>query len=673
MASKNLGWAALAMAVLGTAAALIWHRVPTSTNALAGSGPSAQQREHPSAPLPGRGEFAGAERCSECHGRNHERWQNDWHAKALSKAEPGAVLGSWSNVHYKGSSSEAWMLRRGTQYVVRTRDSAGETGEHEVAWVIGGKRMQDPLTILPDGRWQVLPVYFHVTGGGAWVDYNEAKQGPVTPDHPFFWTNFRRTANRECLDCHVTGLDVRYDRTTHAWSTTFTDAGVACESCHGPGARHAETKDPQDIVQPRKLSPERGLALCAQCHSPRKPLFPLLDAAHRFRPGERYEDRYEVLVVTNSGPERSGEFFADGRPKSSSFEYAALLQSRCYRQGGATCLSCHTAPHVEHGENELKAQAGDKTPVFDQSCRACHARLFEDVAEHSHHRSREAQSCVACHMPRVVPGVLDLFADHALDVPVPQNTTRHGVPNACNQCHAKETPAAMTVALQRLWPEAERRQARRLRLADALDERPNASTEPALAAVVADTQEAPSLRGAAALLLAFQFPQTASQALLPLLGDPSDVVRSKAAVALGLCGARSAALSLTPLLRDPALSVRQAAALTLAGFQQPEGEHALRDLAGGSDSRWLPQPHLTLALVEERRGAWDAAETELTKALELQPYNSAALISLADLQARKQRWADVQATLHEALRFDPQSVPARSRLEFLAAHATKNP
>ena len=117
-------------------------------------------------------------------------------------------------------------------YVVRTRDRDGALGDYRVSWVIGGKRMQDPLTIFPDGRWQVLPVYYHVTGK-RWVDYNEEKQGRVGPEHPFFWTNFRRNANHECLDCHTTGLDVRYDAASHAWSTHFADAGVACEDCHG--------------------------------------------------------------------------------------------------------------------------------------------------------------------------------------------------------------------------------------------------------------------------------------------------------------------------------------------------------------------------------------------------------------------------------------------------------
>src|SRR5947208_45462 len=83
----------------------------------------------------------------------------------------------------------------------------GALADFPVDWVIGGKRMQDDVTVFPDGRWQVLPVYFHTTKH-EWVDYTESKQGALTPDHPFYWTNARRMANHECLDCHTTNLAV---------------------------------------------------------------------------------------------------------------------------------------------------------------------------------------------------------------------------------------------------------------------------------------------------------------------------------------------------------------------------------------------------------------------------------------------------------------------------------
>lgn len=613
--------------------------------------------------LPSRNAYAGSQRCQECHEKNHARWSREWHSKALAPAVAGFVAGEFGGVHYKGASSEAWMRRDGGRYVVRTRDRDGRLGDHDVAWVIGGKRMQDPVTILPDGRWQVLPVYFHVTTK-EWVDYNEAKQGVVTPDHPFFWTNFRRTANRECLDCHVTGLDVRYDRQTHRWTTSFTEAGVACESCHGPGARHAETKSAADIVHPRRVGAERGLAICAQCHGPREPLFPILDSRHRFRPGDRYEDRYDVFVVTD-GRERSADFFADGRPKSSSFEYQALLQSQCHLKGHATCLTCHTAPHADHGPDDLEpARAGSALDAGDATCRSCHGPVVAAGEAHTHHRGQEAMRCLACHMPRIIPGVLDLFADHSIDVPVPENTSRHGVPNACNACHVKDTPEAMAQAIRTWWPHASERQQRRLRIADAFDEATAGQSQAALEAVMADASEAPSLRGAAALLLAGRFPGAASSALRPLLRSPAALLRARGATGLALARSSDEAPALIPLLHDPNLQVRKSAAVALESLGSADGEAVLRALADDPATEGLVEPHVELGLAAARRGQWAAAEAELTRSLVLRPYNSAALVALADVQARLGKWERVRADVEEALRFDPQNAAALRRFEF---------
>lgn len=415
--------------------------------------------------LPSRDAYAGADRCAECHEKNHAKWEQDWHARALSKAEARYVVGRFDGTHYRGKSSEAWMRRGGEKFVMKTAASTGGPRDFPVEWVIGGKRMQDAVTTFPDGRWQVLPVYYHVTNH-EWVDYNEKKQGVVSKDHPFFWSNFRRTANHECLNCHVTGLDVRYDRASHSWKTNFSDAGVACESCHGPGARHSETKAKADIVRANNLDRERSLALCGQCHGPREPIYPYLDPKGHFRPGDKYEEKFQPLVIVD-GLQRSGEYFADGRPSSSSFEYQALLQSKCYMQGNATCITCHTSPHAEHVANELKPAASPG----DATCRNCHANVFAAGAQHTHHKTPQAQSCVACHMPPVVTGVLDRFADHTLDVPNPRNTIAHDAPNACNVCHANQSPQQMASAIATWWPNAAKRQARRNLLADAIDEK----------------------------------------------------------------------------------------------------------------------------------------------------------------------------------------------------------
>lgn len=615
--------------------------------------------EEDDALLPSRDAYVGSERCGECHEQKLERWKHDWHSRALASASTSTVVGNFASAHYAGKSNEAWMSTHASTYLMRTRNRQGALSDYAVSWVIGGKRMQDAVTVMPDGRWQVLPVYYHVTGGGAWVDYNEKKQGVVGPDHPFFWTNFRRTANHECLECHTTGLDVRYDRATAKWSTEFADAGVACESCHGPGARHAETEAKSDIVHPRKIGAERSLDLCGSCHGPRDPLYPSLDAQHRFRPGEKYEDHFNPLVIVD-GASRSGEYFADGRPSSSSFEYQALLQSRCHIQGGASCLSCHTAPHESHNGPELKPSV--RMQAGDASCRSCHETIFAAKEAHTKHRSAAAQSCVACHMPPTLSGVLDHFADHSIDVPNPRNTEQHGVPNACNVCHANEPPRVTAQHLAAMWPKAAARQQRRNRLADAIDEKTAANSASALLEVLYDRSEAPTLRGAAALLLAQRFPERAASSIPPLLDERNVIARARFLEALGFARAVDAREVVAAHLNDAEIQVQQAAAVTLASFGDARGFAQLQRLAGEAGTSSLVRPHLMLAGRAMREARFDDAVRELQAVVQHMPYYSDGLVMLADAEVRRGNRAAAIDDLREALRFTPDHQGARERL-----------
>jgi hypothetical protein len=607
--------------------------------------------------LPSRNAYAGPASCKECHESDFERWSHDWHARALAPASPRNVAGDFGSRHFRGESSEAWMSRKGETFVMRTRNREGQLADYPVAWVIGGKRMQDSITVMPDGRWQVLPVYFHVTGGGAWVDYNEAKQGHVSPDHPYFWTNFRRTANKECLECHATGIDVRYDRAAHTWSTELTDPGVACEACHGPGARHAETKEKRDIVRADHIVKELSLAICARCHGPRDPLFPLLDARDQFRPGQRYDDRYQALVITD-GTERSGEYFADGRPSSSTFETQALLQSRCYRIGGVTCLTCHTSPHsASQSDDELKPGARDG------SCRTCHAAIAAQGVAHTHHKNA---SCLDCHMPKVLSGVLDKFADHSIDVPNIRNTIAHGVPNACGACHRDKSAGALAASIDSWWPDARTRNERRTRLADAIDEKTAAASLPALSAVVRDSSEAPTLRGAAAVILGQRFPAAAADVIAPLLHDGNDVARARFVEALGYANARSSADAVAALIDDRSIRVRQNAALVLASFGDSRAPAALAKLTGDPATTHLVRPHILRGIGAANRGEFDAAISELEFALNDAPYATDALVLLADIYARRGDIPHAKSLLEEALRFDPSHRGAKARIDAMS-------
>jgi hypothetical protein len=585
--------------------------------------------------------YVGSAKCAECHAKEATAWSHSWHARALAPATPAAVAGNFRDAHFAGASSEAWMKRTGATSVMRAHGADGALADYRVDWVIGGKRMQDNVTVFPDGRWQVLPVYFHVTQH-AWVDYTEAKQGALIPEHPFYWTNVQRMANHACLDCHVTDLRVRYDAAARRWTTEFVDGNVACEACHGPGGHHAETQDAADIVHPAH-DRAAGLAACARCHGPRNPLFPMFDVEHRYRPGDAYDELYDPIVVG-----AASDFFADGRPSTSSFEYQAVIQSACFRKGNATCVTCHTAPHdPAHRPAELRADP-------DASCKTCHAELARAGVAHTHHApGGKPVRCIDCHMPPVVSGVLDAFADHAIDVPVPANTTRHGVPSACGVCHADRPAEALAAWTAAQWPDSARRAARRLRLADAFDESTAKASAHPLEAVIGDADEAPTLRGAAALALARRFGAAAAPAIRPLLVNRDLLLRAKACEALGRARATVAGDAVTARLADPSLRVQLAAALALYDMRDPRGEPALARLAAAPASADLMVPHLELGNAAARRGDLATARRELTRVVELAPYFVDALVTLASFAAQQGDLAEARARVAQALALEP--------------------
>jgi uncharacterized membrane protein YgcG len=618
----------------------------------AASAAARSDRPGPEAARPPRPVFVGSQRCAECHAAERAHWQKGWHAKALAKATPRSVVGRFTNVTFAGTSSQALMRRDAKGgFVMRTRGQGREAEDHSVEWVVGGRHMQDNLTVFPDGRWQILPVYFHVTSR-QWVDYTEAKQGPLDPTHPFYWTNVRRLVQHECLDCHVTGMEVGYDEGRGQWTTSFADAGVACEACHGPGARHAETSALEDIFQPKQASAELGMAVCASCHGPRTPLYPLLDGRHRYQPGQRYEDSYDPIVVVIGG-KMSGDFFADGRPKTSSFEYQGLLQSACYRKGGATCLTCHVPPHEAKHASELAVADPDA------SCRGCHQEIARAGAAHTHHRDKAASRCVSCHMPEVLSGVLDTFADHAIDVPSLRNEEKHRVPSACSVCHGDKAGAraiarpALLAKADEWWPQLGAREARRLRLADAFDEATAPASGGPLTAVASDAAEAPSLRGAALMVLAMRFGASAAPAILPGLADADPLVRAKACEALGGARVKSAAEALARRLGDDSLRVRLAATQALAAIGDPRAEAAMRKLADDPATSDLLAPRMWLGAQLARRGELDVARRYLEGAVELSPYHAEALWYLAEVVGRQGDAAAARRLVERALVLEP--------------------
>ena len=484
----------------------------------------------------------------------------------------------------QGDFRRGRIVLRGQAFTLSERDGAfyvsdsyltGHIQEHRVDYTLGNRRIQHYLTKLADGRIIVLPPSWDVVRK-QWfhnLDIDDPDQAPGVQVQ--IW-------NKHCYSCHVSQEEKNFDRRTGEYKTTWLDFGTNCERCHGAGLAHVEHQrsgQPAatgDIVVQTRLDPWRNTQVCAQCHSLRDIY------ANGYEAGANYFDYFlpvlEFAYPSNGDP----AYFADGRTRRFSNDTLGLWQSECFLQGGATCVNCHREPH----DTDI-----DKNPQLradrNRLCTGCHSNLARDkeqaVAKHTHHAPGSAgRSCVECHMPRTVTSIKAQIRDHSISIPVPENTIRHGIPNACNACH-KDRDAAWTLKQMTSWYGESSRE-KWIRRADAfsLARKGDPRATPLLLAILANPQEGPIARAnAAGHLGRFSFDPEVFKALTNAIGDAHPLVRAIAAINLRP-GPADRAAAMEPLdraLGDPAAIVRIGAVATLVSL-------GVRDLPGEQDEQF---------------------------------------------------------------------------------------
>jgi predicted CXXCH cytochrome family protein len=180
----------------------------------------------------------------------------------------------------------------------------------------------------------------------------------------------------------------------------FTQNGVSCERCHGPGAVHAgggRIVDPvivnpvivnPAIINPAKLPAARRDEVCMQCHLEGK--VAIERAGHHvyeYRPGENLSDYIRYFVLAGSQGSSLDTASLGTASLSAVSQVEALAQSQCKKKSGdaMSCTSCHD-PHQSPPAQEAAA-------YYRTKCLACHGAAFANK-HHSDH-----PDCVGCHMP----------------------------------------------------------------------------------------------------------------------------------------------------------------------------------------------------------------------------------------------------------------------------------
>lgn len=507
--------------------------------------------------------------------------------------------------------------------------------ELPIDYVMGsGNHVRTYLHREQDGTLIELPMAWYAEDGGHWgMNPGFDNAHPMT----------RRVIAYECMFCH--NAYPRIPPTAHrdlSASPVYAvplPEGIDCQRCHGPGAAHVKAAQTTGIslqeirariVNPVRLSNDRQMEVCEQCH---------LETTSTLLPDRiRHYDQEPFGYKANEPLAKFISYYSRDPEKGSTgnFEIASapyrLRQSQCFlkSQGALTCESCHN-PHDLH-------KGSESADYYANVCMKCHAaNLPAKIALHQHPASTD---CVSCHMPkrRTEDVVHVVMTDHLIQ-------RRPG--------SAKELMAPLPEVLD-TSATAYRGPVKRYRL-----DHEGAATSDALYDAAVQVIDGSNLgEGIPALseLIRTQHPSQPNFSI-----ELGDAMRHNGDLS-GTIDAYRQALALDPL--SSRAQRRLGVALGSAG-QTEQALAALRaaiDREPGNYLLWYERSQ-----VESKSGDYAKAVDDLRKTIELKPDFAEAQNNLGSLLAQGKYLHGAEAALRTALTINPYDSGTRANLGRLLA------
>ncbi len=321
-------------------------------------------------------EFAGSEKCSSCHAAEYKTWKDSMHARMIR------------------TPKEALLKDAGDNWAKDAKGNAGPTKGN----ISGAAAKMDDVVYVVGSKWkQRYLVKNPATGNLQFMDkqWNRVHKQ---------WEPYgqRNDWETQCATCHATGYRITaYDPANpQAQKVSMSEHNTGCESCHGPGAKHASSAQKQDIFNPKNASNEQSSLVCGYCHV-RKENYnfktaqgnPREDQPHpvigdTFKAGQDdwrkwYPEKMLIPGVLPNQPltqnypktDLNDAFFLDDKAKAwNSFDarkhheqYQEHLQSSHSKNNVLSCSDCHS-PHAVKGKAEIKAA---------ETCKNCHGTTYD--------------------------------------------------------------------------------------------------------------------------------------------------------------------------------------------------------------------------------------------------------------------------------------------------------
>ncbi len=392
--------------------------------------------------------YVTSEVCKDCHADNYLSWKQQTLHPIMFRpvGSPADIQGDFD-----------------------TANPVVNFNKEDIEFVVGN-RWEQVYARLIDGEYYPFTAKWLITTQ-KWVPYKV--------------DSWRETPlSTKCNGCHTTGFNPE--------TYEFSEYGIGCEACHGPGSQHVETRrmTKESLCLPCHVgdqpNPDKDIILsyknsvCGQCHSRGQQVqdnehmqtsfnFPL-----NYTPGDDLPADYQPM--TREKDKKGKHWWGIGLSKNRHQEFAdfsvsnhnralELLKAKHTGERGElkdACLHCHSADYrlapTERKPTLETAQMGlscvvchephgkDRQPGSSQigphRCGLCHADSISISAAETGRPHMpcppSAASCADCHMPYIVKsGGGFPIRSHAFSIVPPHATKEIGIPSSCQNggCH----------------------------------------------------------------------------------------------------------------------------------------------------------------------------------------------------------------------------------------------
>jgi predicted CXXCH cytochrome family protein len=379
--------------------------------------------------------------CATCHREIAAKYARTGMARSFYKPAAAKTIEDYAGTpqyyHALSDSHYSMTIRNGLYFQRRWQIGLGgkEINAEEVSvdYVIGsGNHARFYLHRTEQGMLIELPLGWYPQKGGEWG---------MVPGSDLPQPKTRQFIAYKCMFCHnaypnIPGGQVGNLRHVDAPGDDPVflgdlPEGIDCQRCHGPGGEHVRTYGRAAIVNPAKLSFERRMEVCLQCHLeptggdiPAK-LQRFSRGTFSFIPGQPLAD---YTVFFDYAPGRREDRF-EGVGTAYQFR-----KSRCFLESGGKleCGSCHDPHDVPRGAEAVLHYSG--------VCLQCHAAAAHPAV--GRQVTDLPRDCVTCHMPkrRADDAPHMIFTDHRIQRRPPPNALAEFAEKAPEPYHGEVVP-----------------------------------------------------------------------------------------------------------------------------------------------------------------------------------------------------------------------------------------